>query len=240
MNNSPGIRYLDWERPVRSSSTTVIPTLLSPSLNHALIHHIYTSEHLQGCWLQHHLGQSLPVLDIGTMSSPSDKKSQSVSPDKQEGRTADSRYGEGQDTSESSLSQSSLAVKFLSSPRSCAWDLGERGHSHCKHRAGSRPLDETEKSQVCGAWWHHPRIIRKLADVVARSLSITGKVMAVTRLQEGRRKTSLLRERKIQGITDLWASALCLPSSKWTLLSNLVSSANWVRVQSNPLSWLYY
>lgn len=92
---------------------------------------------------------------------------------------------------------------FLSSPWSSTLDLEERGHLHCKHRAGSRPLDEIEKSQAYGAWWH-PRIIRNLADV-ARWLSIIGKAMAVTWLQErGKRhswekgRSRELQSRKVQ------------------------------------------
>jgi len=44
--------------------------------------------------------------------------------------------------------------------------------SHCKQRSSSQPNEETEHHEPMGSDEMHPRILRELANVVAKTLSM--------------------------------------------------------------------
>jgi len=49
---------------------------------------------------------------------------------------------------------------------------GERRTPHCRRRSDSRPSKDPEGAQVRGTHEVHPRILRELADEVAKPLSL--------------------------------------------------------------------
>lgn len=76
--------------------------------------------------------------------------------DKSEGRTGDMRYGEGWGTQWVPCLSLHWQSRFpcLWSHWSCRWRLGEQSPFHSRWRAGLRPLDKTEQTQVYGTGWH--------------------------------------------------------------------------------------
>lgn len=73
----------------------------------------------------------------------------------------------------SSLAWYSLVEFYISHvPETLGWGLGERNSSHCKIKVSIRPLCEAERHKSVGPEDIHPMVLKELADLVAKLLSI--------------------------------------------------------------------
>lgn len=89
--------------------------------------------------------------------------------DKWQGRTDFNRHGKGWPIQ--------LYVQPLSHSWSSTWSLREQNLSHYQSRAKQRPLHETECVQVYGAGNMQPRVLKKLADMVAKLVKYVKQIL---------------------------------------------------------------